>query len=64
MFRKIGGESVKYKILLANGDRTNCKYINEVYEVVEGANVYLFYDSSKRVIFSAPFDSVIYIGLA
>lgn len=55
---------MKYEVMVANGERLIDKYVDEVYKVIEGDSVYLFYDSSMRVIFSAPFDSVIYIGLA
>lgn len=55
---------MKYKVMVANGDRLIDKYIDEVYKVVEGNNVYFFYDNQMKVIFSAPFDSVVFISLA
>ncbi|WP_438312236.1 hypothetical protein [Sporosarcina sp. FA9] len=55
---------MKYKVMVANGDRLIDKFIDEVHKVIEGDNVYFFYDNSMRVIFSAPFDSVVFISLA
>lgn len=55
---------MRYKVTLACNGEIFEEQVNEVYKVTEGDKVYLFYDSALRVIFSAPFDSVIHVSLA
>ena len=53
---------MSYKVLIANGDKLIDRRINGVGDISIKEGVYLLYDRAGGLIFTAPFDSVIYIA--
>ncbi|MBE1554797.1 hypothetical protein [Sporosarcina limicola] len=53
---------MNYKVLIANGDKLIDKRIVGVGDISISDGAYLLYDRAGGLIFTAPFDSVIYIA--
>ena len=51
-----------YEIMLANGDTTFVKQIQDVFDVEVDNGVYILRDEDFSILFSAPCDSVLYIN--
>lgn len=54
---------MNYKILVANGDKVIDRRVRGVGDFVVQDGVYILYDRTGAVIFSAPLDSVVCISL-
>lgn len=53
---------MNYKVLIANGDKLIDKRVNGVGEISVKDGAYILLDRTGDLIFTAPFDSVIYIA--
>lgn len=53
---------MNYKVLIANGDKLIDKRVNGVGDIRVKDGAYILLDRTGELIFTAPFDSVIYIA--
>lgn len=58
-----GGDFMSYKVVTANGERVFEMKFFQVKDVYVNEGIYYIYDTSNILLFSAPTDSVVYIGL-
>ncbi|WP_168193863.1 hypothetical protein [Lysinibacillus sp. SGAir0095] len=54
---------MSYKVVTANGERVFEMKFFQVKDVYVNEGIYYIYDTSNILLFSAPTDSVVYIGL-